>query len=96
MIRLDFDLTDLSGWESVVIGFAVYLVGFAVNWVMEFSLGWSIPFFSLLLAVAVYFVLIRPNDGSLLWYAVGYFAILLLAIVLLVVLVGGLVFLSFI
>lgn len=72
---MDLDLSDLSDFDSLLLGFGVYILAVFVNAVLNAGVSFSIPFLGIGLAILLYFVLIRPNSGSALWYFVGFFGL---------------------
>lgn len=96
MIKLDFDLSNLSDLDSLLLGFGVYILAVFINAILASVIGFAIPFLGIALAIIGYFMMIRPNSGSTLWYFVGFFALLIIVLVVAVVVVGGLLLFMFI
>ena len=91
-----FDLSDPSDFDCLLLGFGVYILALVISAVLIAAFSFSIPLLGVGLAILLYFVLIRPNDGSALWYFVGYFALLIVVVIIAVIFLGGLLFLMFI
>jgi len=79
---------DLSKGESLLVGFGVYILGFIINSLLYMITSYSVPFLSIGLAVILYFAFVRPNDGDLVYYLIGFFALLIAILIAMVFLVG--------
>lgn len=89
------DLSSLSDVESLLIGFLVCLIGSVVAYLINSVVvsSWLGGVVSLILAIVVYFVVVRSGDGSLKYYVIGYFLTLIVALVLTMLFLGSLLFL---
>lgn len=93
---IKLDLSNLSDFDSLLLGFGVYILAVFINAVLASVISFAIPFLGVALAILMYFLLVRPNSGSALWYFVGFFALLIIVLVVAVVVVGGLLLFMFI
>lgn len=86
---LNFDLSNLGDFDSLLLGFGVYILAVFVNAILNAAVSFTIPLLGIGLAILLYFVLIRPNSGSALWYFVGFFALLIVVLIVAMVLLSG-------
>lgn len=85
--------TRMGRGMSFGLGLVVYIMGFALDQTLKQIIGSSIPFIEFILAIVLYFAVIRPHKGSGAFYLLGFLLpviLIVLGILSLVALLGGL------